>query len=51
MKLYYGMAAWGMIGLILGLGLFLVMKGSYVLLILSVIGFTVAVGKIGCAVD
>ena len=48
MKLYYGIAAWGGIGLILGLGLFLVMKGSYWLLILGVIGFIVAVAKIGC---
>ncbi|MDA1278035.1 MAG: hypothetical protein O2960_28910 [Verrucomicrobia bacterium] len=49
MKLCYGMLAWGAIGLVLGLGLFLAVKGSIWLLVLSVIGFIVAVGRIGCS--
>jgi hypothetical protein len=48
MNLLYAMAAWLLIGLVLGLGIFLLTKGSAWLLIISVIGFIVAVAKIGC---
>jgi hypothetical protein len=49
MNLFYAMVAWLLIGLVLGLGLFLLtVKGSPWLFILSVLGFIVAVGKIGC---
>jgi hypothetical protein len=42
-------AAWIFIAIVLGLGLFLMaVKGSPWLFVISVIGFIVAVGKIGC---
>ena len=48
MNFVYAFAAWLGIALVLGLGLFLATKGTFWLLILSVIGFIVAVAKIGC---
>lgn len=51
MKFIYACLAWILIGAVLGLGLYLfAVKGSVWLFALSVIGFIVAVGKIGCAV-
>lgn len=50
MKLFLAMAVWVMMGLLLGAGLLLAVKGgSPWLLIAGVLGFIVAVGKIGCA--
>jgi len=50
MKFFYACFVWLAIALILGLGLFLfAVKGSPWLFIASIIGFVVAVGKIGCA--
>jgi len=50
MNFVYACAAWLGIALVLGLGLFLAMKGSFWLLILGLIGFILAVAKIGCQV-
>ena len=49
MNLIYGFLAWLGIAFVLGLGLYLAaVKGIPWLLIVSVIAFIVAVGKIGC---
>jgi len=48
MNFVYASVAWLGIALVLGLGLFLATKGSFWLLILGVIGFILAVAKIGC---
>jgi hypothetical protein len=49
MNLIYGFLAWLAIAFVLGLGLYLAaVKGTPWLLIVSVIAFIVAVGKIGC---
>ena len=57
MKLVYAMSAWLIMGLVLGLGLYLLIiylvtpghdKGSPWLFIVSVVGFIVSIGKIGC---
>jgi hypothetical protein len=49
MNFIYACAAWLGIGLVLGIGLYLAaVKGTPWLLIVAVIGFVVAVGKIGC---
>jgi len=50
MKLFWIFAAWIGMGAVIGAGILLaVIKGSLWLLIASVVGFVVAVGKIGCA--
>ena len=43
------MAVWVIMGVIIGTGLLLAVHGSPWLLLLSLLGFIVAVGKIGCA--
>ena len=48
MKLIYAFAVWLIMGALIGLGLLLAVNGSPWLLIASVLGFIVAVGKIGC---
>jgi hypothetical protein len=50
MKFFYACFAWLLIAAVLAVGLFLfAVKGSPWMLVISVIGFIVAVGKIGCA--
>ncbi|MEW6305915.1 MAG: hypothetical protein AB1705_20765 [Verrucomicrobiota bacterium] len=49
MNFWLACLAWIVIGIILGLGILMAVKGSLWLLIASIIGFIVAVGKIGCA--
>ncbi|HYV27276.1 MAG TPA: hypothetical protein VFA77_07065 [Candidatus Eisenbacteria bacterium] len=48
MKLFYAIAVWLGVGAVLALGILLAVKGHPWLLILGVIGFVAAVGKIGC---
>ena len=48
MKLLYASAVYVGMGLVLGLGIFLAVKGSFWLLILSALAYIFAVGKIGC---
>jgi hypothetical protein len=48
MKLLWAIIAYLMIGLVLGVGLVLTMKGSPWLLVISFIAYVVAFGKIGC---
>lgn len=49
MKLLCAFAVWMAMGLVLGLGILMAVKGSPWLLIAGLVGFVVAVGKIGCA--
>ena len=49
MKLFSVILVWLIMGAILGTGLLWAVQGSPWLLLLGVIGFIVAVGKIGCA--
>ena len=48
MKLLYAIAVWLGMGAVLALGILLAVKGSPWLLILGLVGFVVAVGRIGC---
>jgi len=48
MKLLYAFAAWIAMGTVLGAGILMAVKGSPWLLIAGLIGFVIAVGKIGC---
>jgi len=48
MKLILAIAVWLIMGAILGLGLLTAVNGSPWLLIAGVLGFIIAVGKIGC---
>ena len=41
--------AWIGIGVVLGTGILMAVKGSFALLIVAAIAFVVAVGKIGCS--
>jgi hypothetical protein len=49
MKLLCAFAVWMAMGLVLGLGILMAVKGNPWLLIVAFAGFVVAVGKIGCA--
>ena len=49
MNFLYACLAWLGIGLVLGFGILMAVKGSPWLLIVAALGFIVAVGKIGCA--
>jgi hypothetical protein len=49
MNFVYASLTWIIIGIILGLGILLAVKGSYWLLILGALGFIFAVGKVCCA--
>ena len=49
MKLVFAFAVWLIMGAVIGAGLLLAVKGSPWLLLISTLGFIVAVGKIGCA--
>jgi hypothetical protein len=49
MKLFLAFATWIIMGVILGAGLLLAVKGSPWLLLIGMLGFVIAVGKIGCA--
>ena len=50
MKLLGVILVWLVMGVVIGAGILLaVIKGTPWLLLLSLLGFTVAVGKIGCA--
>jgi len=48
MKLLFAFAVWIAMGVVLGTGILLAVKGSPWLLIAAFVGFVVAVGKIGC---
>ena len=48
MNFVYACLAWVVIGIILGVGILLAVKGSLWLLILGFLGFVLAVAKIGC---
>jgi hypothetical protein len=48
MKLLWAILAYVVIGIILGWGLILTMKGNPWLLVISFIGYVIAFGKIGC---
>ena len=48
MKLFCAIAVWIGMGTVLGLGILAAVKGSPWLLIAGLIGFVIAVGKIGC---
>ena len=48
MKLLYAFAVWIGMGVVLGIGILAAVKGSPWLLIAGLIGFVIAVGKIGC---
>ena len=50
MKLLCAMGVWIGMGAIIGSGILMAIKGSPWLLIASLVGFVIAVGKIGCAV-
>ena len=50
MKLIYAFVIWIGMGAVIGAGILMAIKGSPWLLIAALIGFVVAVGKIGCAV-
>jgi hypothetical protein len=50
MNFYKAILAWLVIGILLGVGLWLfVAKGTFIMLAVVLIGFIVAVGKIGCS--
>ena len=48
MKLLLAFAVWIGMGVVLGVGILMAVKGSPWLLIAAFIGFVIAVGKIGC---
>ena len=48
MKLFYAFAAWIAMGTVLGAGILMAVTGNPWLLIAGLIGFVIAVGKIGC---
>jgi len=48
MKLIYAFAVWLIMGALIGSGLLMAVNGSPWLLLASVLGFIIAVGKIGC---
>ena|SRR2546425_10688767 len=48
MKLLLAFAVWIGMGVVLGVGILMAVKGSPWLLIAGLIGFVIAVGKIGC---
>ena len=48
MKLLYAVLIYLVMGAVLGLGIVLAVKGSLWLLILSLIAFIIAFGRIGC---
>ena len=48
MKLLLAIVAYLVIGLVLGVGILLAVKGSYWLLIISFLAYVVAFGKLGC---
>jgi len=48
MKLALAILAYGLIGLVLSAGILLLLAGKPWLLILSLVAFVVAFGKIGC---
>ena len=48
MKLLCAFAVWIGMGVVLGVGILMAIKGSPWLLIAGLIGFVIAVGKIGC---
>ncbi len=48
MKLLCAFAVWIGMGVVLGAGILMAIKGSVWLLVAGLIGFIVAVGKIGC---
>jgi hypothetical protein len=48
MKLLCAFAVWIGMGIVLGAGILMAIKGSLWLLIAGLIGFIIAVGKIGC---
>ena len=48
MKLLYAFAAWIAMGTVLGAGILMAVKGNPWLLIAGLVGFVIAVGKIGC---
>jgi hypothetical protein len=49
MKLVFAVAVWLIMGAIISTGLVLAVNGSPWLLLAGVLGFIIAVGKIGCA--
>ena len=49
MKLFCAFAAWIAMGTVLGAGILMAVKGNPWLLIAGIVGFVIAVGKIGCA--
>ncbi len=49
MKLIYACAIWLGMAAAIGVGIVLAVKGSPWLLVASLLGFIIAVGKIGCA--
>ena len=49
MKLLWAFFAWIGMGAVIGAGILMAIKGSPWLLIGGLIGFVIAVGKIGCA--
>lgn len=49
MKLLCAFAVWIGMGVVLGTGILMAVKGSPWLLIAGMVGFVIAVGKIGCA--
>ncbi len=48
MKFYYACFAWLLMAAILGWGMLLAVNGKPWLLLLGIVGFIVAVGRIGC---
>ena len=49
MKLLWAFLVWIGMGAVLGSGILLAVKGNPWLLIAGIVGFVIAVGKIGCA--
>lgn len=48
MKLFYAFVVYLLIGLVLGLGIYLAVKGSIWFLILGLVAYIVAFARIGC---
>ena len=48
MKLIYAFAVWLIMGALIGSGLLLAVNGTPWLLLASMLGFIIAVGRIGC---
>lgn len=51
MKFYLASLAWIAIGLVLGIALLAAVKGNPWWLVVGIVAFIVAVGKIGCSTD